>query len=468
MTKIMSVFLAVLMAFSCIVLASADTTAPETGDSVTSEVTGIVFTPDLDSNAMKITVAPATFNGVPYDTEYSIKPELEALPLADGSTVFINAAFGTTYEITGTIVVDGVAISKTETVVLLQKQSKPDVNAAKTVTSTSIEVPAVANGEYKIEGPGIENADWGSATKWTELTPDSLYTISIRFKAVENKYYAGEIKEIVVRTLKAASTEAPADPVLKDKTMDSITVEPVSGVEFSIDLKNWDDSGKFTGLTAGESYNIYARYKFDPTEQEAGAVSKPIVVKTNEKKATTASLSDCKITIEQKDVYYANQTFRVTIEVKSTYITHKAEYGDTVYIPVSYQIEDEAPVPITRIQGTKFEVDVDPLTKNANKTIRLTINYAKMKFVGGNNWVNVSEDTSSVYKIDIGEEYTFFTRFVEVMNTVLNFLFDTAPGAIANFFNSDMVEDYFNLIFGLGDGTFGDFDILGLLGGLVG
>ena len=460
MTKIMSVFLAILMAFSCVVLASADATAPETA--------GINFEVKLDSAARKITAEPATYNGVPYETVYSIKPELEGLKLENGNTVFINAVFGTKYEITGTIVVDGNEVSDTVEVIILKDQAAPEITAAKIVTSTSIEVPTITNGEYMIEGEGIENAAWGSATKWTGLTPDTLYTISIRYKAVENQYYAGAIRTIVVRTLKAANDEVPAVPVLKDMDMTSITVEKKAGVEYSIDLKTWNSEGKFTGLKAGTDYNVYARYEYDATEQDAGKVSAPLAVKTNTRAVSPATLSDCKVTIEEKDIYYANQTFLVTVQVKSTYITNKAEYGDTVYIPVAYQIDDEAPVAITRIQGSKFEVNVDPLAKNANKTVRLSIIYAKMKYVGGNTWLNVDENTSESYKIEIGAEYTFFTRFVEALNAALNFLFDTAPGALAGFLKNDMVSDYFNLIFGLGDGTFGDFDLLGFLGGFIG
>lgn len=471
MTKILSVFLAIVMAFSCMVLASADeAAAPESG--TVTETTLTVPTPELslDVENKIITVKaidPIVSNGESYPIEFTINPTaVKALHENGRDTIFVNLTMGKTYTVTATIVVDGKSIASSASITLKHSQSAPEIKAATTVTSTSIEFPTITGCEYKIEGADIEDSSWGSKTKFTDLTPDSLYTISVRFKETSDKYASPETV-LTVRTLMVAKPGKPAAPVLKDKTMDTITIETKSGLEYSIDLKNWDDSGKFTGLKAGTTYSIYARYKFDAGEQEAGEMSAPLSVKTNSKANTPASLADCKITIEEKEVYYANQTFHVTIDVKSTYVTHKAEYGDTVYVPVSYQIDDGAKVAITKVSGSKFEVDVDPMVKNANKTIKLTINYEKMKYVGGTTWINIGEETSSVHKVEIGPEYTFFNRFVEVMNKALNFLFDTAPGMLADFLNSDMVEDYFNLIFGLGDGSFGDFDLIGLLGGLV-
>ncbi len=381
-------------------------------------------------------------------------------------TLFYNLQMGKKYTVTATITVDGNAISSSNDITLKNSQNAPDVKAASNVTSTSIEIPSVAGGEYRIEGEGVENTAWGSATKFTDLTPDTLYTIYIRFKETESKYASAETK-VTVRTLMEAKPGKPAAPVLKDKNMNSITVQETSGVQFSIDLVNWQDSNKFTGLKAGETYSIYARYAFDAGEQEAGATSAALVVKTNTRAAIPASLNDCKITIENKETYYANETFDVTVEVKQTYVTHKAEYGDTVYIPTTYQIDDGAKISVKKIQGVKYEAAVAPGTENANKKIKLTINFTKMKYVGGEQWIDIGEETSSVHKIDIGPENNFFNKISEAFVGIFNFLFDTAPGALAGFLKSDIIKGFFDFWFGLGGGL-GDIDLGGLLGGLVG
>ena len=476
--RMMSLILALLMMASCMAFASADTPETETETTTTTTVVtpGTTLTvpkPELSLNKedkfiVVKAIDPIVANGKSYPVEFSISPKATKGLHENGvDTIFFGLTMGKKYTVTATIIVDGSAITSSDSITLKNEQSAPEIKAATNVTSDSIEIPRVTGCVYKIEKEGTSNDKWGNVTKFTDLTPDTLYTISIKFKETDTKYESPETK-LTVRTLMVAKPGKPAAPTLKDKNMDTIIVEEKSGIEYSIDLKNWQKSGTFTGLKAGVTYSIYARYEFDPGEQEAGEASAPLVVVTNKKATSPATLNDCKITIEQKEVYYANQTFAVDIEVKSTFVTHKAEYGDTVYIPISYQVNDGTKQTIKRVQGAKFEADVHPETKNANTTIKLTINFTKMKYVGGTTWIDIGEETSSVHKVVIGPEYTLFNRFVEVMAKAFNFLFDTAPGMLADFLNSDVVEDYFNLIFGLGDGSFGDIDLGGLLGSLGG
>lgn len=471
MTKIMSVILAILMAFSCVVFASAETTAPEAGGSVT-ETNLAVPKPELDldvENKIIIVKAidPIVANGTSYPVDFSINPTaVKALHENGKDTIFVNLTMGKKYTVTATITVDGTKISSSSDITLKNSQNAPDIKAAKAVTSTSIEVSSVAGGEYKIEGPGVENTAWGAATKFTDLNPDTLYTVSIRFKETESKYASAETK-ITVRTLKSAKPGKPEKPVLENVDMNSFTLKETSGVQYSLDLVNWQDSNKFTGLKAGETYSVYARYAFDEFEQEAGAHSDVLIVKLNTRAAIPAKLEDCKISIEKKDTYYANENFKVTVEVKQTYITHKAEYGDTVYVPTTYQIDDGAKIEIRKIQGAKYEASVAPGTENANKTIKLAINFTKMKYVGGDKWIDIGEETSSIHKLEIGPENNSFNKFVEAITGALNFLLNDAPAALANFLKSDIISGFFEFFLGLGGGL-GDINLGGMLGGLVG
>ncbi len=462
--KILALVLSMLMAFSCMAVAYADGTATETNLSVPKPE----LTLDVESKSITVkAIDPIVANGNSYPVTFTISPSASKGLAENGvDTLFYNLQMGKKYTVTATITVDGNAISSSSDMTLKNSQNAPDIKAAKVVTSTSIEIPSVAGGEYRIEGEGIENTAWGSVTKFTDLTPDTLYAIYIRFKETDSKYASAETK-VTVRTLMSAKPGKPDAPVLADKDMTSITVQEKAGIQYSINLVDWQDGNKFTGLKAGETYSIYARYAFDAGEQEAGEASAPLVVKTNTRAAIPATLNDCKISIEQKETYYANETFDVSIEVKQTYVTHKAEYGDTVYIPVSYQVNDGAKVAVKKIQGAKYEANVNPETKNANKTIKLTINFTKMKYVGGNQWIDIGEETSSVHKIAIGPENNFFNKFVEAFVSAFNFLFDTAPGALADFLKSDIIKGFFDFWFGLGGGL-GDIDLGGLLGGLVG
>lgn len=447
--KMLSLLMTLLMLCSCMVVASA------------AEPT--VSKPEITLNAedKSITVVPMDPVDDLYDVTITIEPEASRGTAENGDVLFYNLTMGQKYTVYATITVDGKDYSNSDSVTLKKAQAAPTAQAAKEVTSTSIEISAITGGEYMIEGKGITEPAYGSKTKFTDLTPNESYTIYIRFKETDDKY-ASEATKLVVKTLKASSyTEAPDAPVLADKTMNSITVVEQSGILYSIDGKNWQSSGKFTGLKAGVTYSIYAMYDYDKTEEEAGPVSKPLDVKTNTKANSPATLDDCKITINTNENNYANEPINFSVEVNSAYVTNKAEYGDTIYIPTSYQINDGEKVNIPLVKGTKFTAAFTPGVENANKTIKFTINFTKMKYTGGTEWVNVGEETSTVHKIDVGPEHTIWVDIAAAFTGLFNLLFDTLPGMLSDFLNSDAVGGYFDFFLGLGD-----IDIGGILEGL--
>ena len=462
MTKVISVSKRMLSLFMALLMLCSGMAVAYAAESV--NVPTPVLT--LDVKAKTITVkaeAPLVIEGASYPVVFSISPTAAKALEEDGDTLFYNLTMGTKYTVTATVTVDGKAYTSSASETLKQSQAAPSVQAAKTVTSTTIEIANITGCEYKIETEANEGEGvWGSATKFESLAPDTLYTISVRFKETNDKY-ASDATKLSVRTLKAPNTEKPDAPVLVDKTMTTITVKEVSKVIFSIDKINWQSSGEFKNLKSGVTYTVYAMYDYDSSEQEPGAISAPLNVTTNTKPNTPASLNDCKITLNLKDVNYSNESISFEVEVKSTYTTYKAEYGDTIYIPVSYQIDDGDPVKITAVKGNKFTAKFTPGADKSNKTIKLTINFAKIKFVGGKQWLNVGEEVSSVHKIDVGPEYTIFTRIAEAFTTVFNLLFDTLPGMLNEFLNGEQVADFFNFFLGLAD-----FDIVGTLGGLLG
>lgn len=69
------------------------------------------------------------------------------------------------------------------------------------------------------------------------------------------------IKSVTVKVEKADNTAIPQKAVLVNRTSSSITVQEVSGYEYSKDGKTWQDSNVFTGLSSFTGYNIYTRIK---------------------------------------------------------------------------------------------------------------------------------------------------------------------------------------------------------------
>jgi hypothetical protein len=68
----------------------------------------------------------------------------------------------------------------------------------------------------------------------------------------------------VITTLKLAQSAPPA-PTLANKTADSVTLNTITGAEYSNDGSVWQTSETFSGLTPGTQYSFYARMKEDTT-----------------------------------------------------------------------------------------------------------------------------------------------------------------------------------------------------------
>ena len=68
-------------------------------------------------------------------------------------------------------------------------------------------------------------------------------------------------KKVTVKVEKADNTAIPQKAVLVNRTSGSITVQTVSGYEYSKDGKTWQDSNVFKGLSAFTGYTIYTRVK---------------------------------------------------------------------------------------------------------------------------------------------------------------------------------------------------------------
>ncbi len=450
--RMLSLLMAMLMLCSGMAVASA-----ASADDVPAPVCTI---DSVDRTITVAAIAPVTVDGQAYDVAIEISPAVTTRQvLESGDTFFYNLAEGTTYTVTAKITVDGQTYTKSAEPVSFKKASAtPAAPVVSELTSSTIAIKNVSGCEYRIEKSGENEASWDSLTKFTGLTPETAYDIYIRVKETD-KAYASTAAKITVKTLKAAEGEAPAAPVLIDQNMTTIIVEEIDGIVFSTDKKNWQVSGTFTGLKAGQTYSVYAMKKYDPKEQDANPISKALVVVTNTKPNSPASLDDCTISVGSAE--YTNSSVPISVKVKSTYVTFDAQYGDTIYIPTHYQVNNGEKVIIADVQGTTFKASFVPGDDNANKDINVTIYYAKMKYIGSEIWVTAGEETSSVHKVSVGPVYNGFLVFFE---KIANFFLNTVPAYINDFIKSDAVTGFFDFFLGLGKSV--DFEKL--LGGLVG
>ncbi len=76
----------------------------------------------------------------------------------------------------------------------------------------------------------------------------------------------------------AQINSAPPAPSLYRKGAGEIILWPYDGCEYKIEGGEWQDSNVFTGLTAGDTYKFYARYK-TPSGSETAPTSEPFTIK---------------------------------------------------------------------------------------------------------------------------------------------------------------------------------------------
>jgi len=97
--------------------------------------------------------------------------------------------------------------------------------------------------------------------------------------------YSGTLETNKYITLK--TPEAPAAPIVIKVTSDSVTLAKVDGIEYSLDLVNWQENSVFEGLAPNREYVIYARVKATETNMSGDVIS--VSIKTPKKSQTRPS-----------------------------------------------------------------------------------------------------------------------------------------------------------------------------------
>lgn len=451
--KMLALIMAMLMLFSCMAVSAsaASFTVPAPTCTLNDDKDAITV-PLILVNDVEATITIAPSDGV------------ETLFLADGSTRFDGLSTGKTYTVTATVTIGSETVSNSTSVTIKKSQAAPATPVAKEITTSSITIVAMSGCEYAIQETGSDEAlTYAEAVVFSNLLSETKYTIYARKKETTDSY-AGAASYLTVTTLKKASSDAPDKPVLVNKTNKAITVKEVNGVEFSIDSgATWQTSGEFKNLTAGKLYGIIARYIFDATEQEAGKTSEVLQVKTNTRESYKASIGSCTFKAEDGK-RYSNKSLKITVTGDSPSDLTNPQYGDTRYTPAYYVVDNATPArTFTSSDGKTFVGTFTPNDLNdgdkSNKTVKIVVTYSISKYDGA-KWVTVDgSEESATYDVKIGPEKNFLTSVKEALETVLNFLLNTVPGVISDFFNSDEFSNGFNgimkLLGGIGDLDFG-------------
>ena len=141
-----------------------------------------------------------------------------------------------------------------------------------TVAKKSIRVPSEDNTKYTYTGEDqtyrVEANEAYTVTGNVKKDAGE-YTVIIGLKDKANTIWAGKDNAEDLEyafVIDKAAQDAPAAPMLKDRSYTSITLKEVAAndngatAEYSMDGENWRPSPTFTGLTSGTTYTFYVRY----------------------------------------------------------------------------------------------------------------------------------------------------------------------------------------------------------------
>ena len=141
-----------------------------------------------------------------------------------------------------------------------------------TVAKKSIPVPREDNRKYTYTGENqtYQVDDNNAYTVTGNVKKDAgEYTVTIKLSDKDNTVWAGKNNADDLEytfVIDKAAQDAPAAPMLKDRSYTSITLKEVAAndngatAEYSMDGENWQPSPTFIGLTSGTTYTFYVRY----------------------------------------------------------------------------------------------------------------------------------------------------------------------------------------------------------------
>ena len=155
----------------------------------------------------------------------------------------------------------------------------PDAPTAKNITATSVELYAVTNCEYSIDG-----IHWQDETVFGGLSAATEYSFYQRIKEGVHSYPSDVSEALVVRTAKSENNDTPSAPSLLRKTATTVTLRSIADAEYKCGNGSWQTSNVFTSLTPNTKYRFYVRYAETETAL-ASAASPALEVETDKESA---------------------------------------------------------------------------------------------------------------------------------------------------------------------------------------
>ncbi|QOS81887.1 S-layer homology domain-containing protein [Paenibacillus sp. JNUCC31] len=273
----------------------------------------------------------------------------------------------------GSVAISGVAqVGQTLTADLSGITYTPD---------TSDNVPTY---QWYRNGVAITN---GTDSSYT-LTADDLGTAITVMVTADGTHASGSVTSTATGAVAAADeVVTPAAPVEVSKTSTSITLQAVTGQEYSIDGGvTWQDSPTFGGLTPDTDYTIVTRVKATAT-QPASAISTGTSIRTATKYADLDGLTLSSGTLSPAfSTDMTNYATSVSNGVSDTTVT--ATVYDSDYATVTASVYDS--------EGALVKGPITLTSGVVSESLPLSVGINKIKVV-----VTAQDGTTQTYIITV-------------------------------------------------------------------
>ncbi|MCE5188085.1 MAG: hypothetical protein LLF75_02710 [Eubacteriales bacterium] len=232
---------------------------------------------------------------------------------------------------------------------------------------------------------------------------------------------SGSVSGTTAAVLKAANATTPSAPTMASATATSITLNAVSGYQYSLGGTNWQDTTTFHNLAAGSAYTFYQRVAETSTTL-ASAVSSPVnfstqaalsgtIMSSGEARYGSTLVVSLSGTNNTGTLTYTWKRGTVAVGSGTSYAVQAADVSNQLSVEVTSSVQGGS---VTRSFGTVSKAYYYGDTPSApTRSSRTTTKIVLTSVSGceysrdGSNW----QDSTTFSGLSAGKSYTFYQRY---------------------------------------------------------
>lgn len=239
--------------------------------------------------------------------------------------------------------------------------------------------------------------------------------------AVTSSTQSGSVTATTAAVLKGANATSPSAPTMASSTGTSITLNPVSGYQYSLGGTYWQDTTTFHNLVAGSAYTFYQRVAETATTMASAssagvnfstqAVLTGTIMSSGEARYGSTLVISLASTNNTGTLTYTWRRGTVAVGSGTNYAVQAADVSNQLTVEVTSSVQGGS---IARSFGTVAKAYYYGDTPSApTRSSRTTSKIVLTSVSGceysrdGSNW----QDSTTFSGLSAGKSYTFYQRY---------------------------------------------------------